>query len=100
MKAKTILGLALGAALLAGSGAAAAEAILYKAQLPGTNYCHLRFPAIREETLAWSRPVLKSADSGDVIDFYGPCDYDPAGKDAVRAQLRDQQRRWQRAYAD
>jgi hypothetical protein len=88
MKKKRILGIVFGAALFAGSEAFGAEGILYEAQLSGTNYCHLRFPAIREETLTWSRPVLRSADSGDVIDFYGPCDYDPVGKDAAGAQLR------------
>ena len=24
--------------------------------------------------------------SGDIIDFYGPCDYDPLGKEAVLRQ--------------
>jgi hypothetical protein len=50
-----------------------------------TSYCHLQFPAIRSDTLAWERPVLDPA-SGNVIDFYGPCGYDPAGPDEVRAQ--------------
>jgi len=53
----------------------------------------MKFPAIREATLTWDRPVLKDASSGDIIDFYGPCDYDPRGKQAVQAQLRERQRR-------
>ena len=65
---------------------AQAQGILFKAQLGSTNACHLKFPAIREDTLGWNRPVLKSPHSGDIIDFYGPCDYDPTGKAAVRAQ--------------
>ena len=49
-------------------------------------YCHLKFPAIREDTLYSDRPVLKDPRDGDIIDFYGPCDYDPLGKEAVLRQ--------------
>ncbi len=73
--------------LLAGSSAViggpawGAEGVISKVELtPGSNYCHLRFPAIREETLFWPQPLLKDASGVDVIDFYGPCDYDPRGK--------------------
>ena len=48
-------------------------------------YCHLRFPPMRENTLSWDRPEL-NADAEKSIDFYGPCDHDPTGKDEVRAQ--------------
>jgi len=51
------------------------------------NYCHMKFPAIREETLSDKQPLLKDADSDDIIDFYGPCDHDPTGRDEVQAQL-------------
>ena len=70
----------------------------YKAPASEGRYCHLKFPAIREETLSWDQPVLKDASSGDIIDFYGPCDYDPHGKDAIQAQKRDLERRWRREY--
>ena len=79
------------------------EGILFKVQTPGTNYCHLKFPAIREETLSWNRPVLKDvkdAATGDVIDFYGPCDYDPTGKAAVHAQTIENQRSRSREFQD
>jgi hypothetical protein len=52
-----------------------------------TEYCNLKFPAIVESTLAWERPVLDPS-SGNMIDFYGPCDYDPLGVDEIRAQRR------------
>jgi hypothetical protein len=52
-----------------------------------TDYCHLKFPAMREDSLSWERPVLDSV-SGNIIDFYGPCDYDPLGVDEIRAQRR------------
>jgi len=51
-------------------------------------YCHMKFPPIREETLSWERPVLDEA-AGNIIHFYGPCDYDPTGKDAVEIQRRE-----------
>ncbi len=58
------------------------------------NFCHLRFPAIRPSTLDTAKPELKSETTGDIIDYYGPCDHDPLGKEEVEAQkklLVDQQ---------
>ena len=82
----------------------AQDGILFKLRAGSSNYCHLKFPAIREETLSSSRPVLKDASkdarTGDIIDFYGPCDFDPTGKAAVQAQKLDLQRAWIRAHAD
>jgi hypothetical protein len=42
---------------------------------------------MREDSLSWERPVLDST-TGNIIDFYGPCDYDPTGVDEIRAQRR------------
>jgi hypothetical protein len=67
---------------------AAAEGVISNATLIPGSYCHLTFPAIREDTLSWDRPVLKHPGEGDIIDFYGPCDHDPLGKDQIRAQRR------------
>lgn len=49
-------------------------------------YCHLKFPAIEPSTLDSKTPKLKSKDSGDIMDFYGPCDHDPVGYDEVCRQ--------------
>jgi hypothetical protein len=49
-------------------------------------YCHLKFPTIREDTLGWNRPVLNGPGSGSIVDFYGPCDYDPLGKNEISIQ--------------
>jgi hypothetical protein len=70
----------------------AGEAIISKVPDSSGKYCHLRFPAIREDTLSWNRPVLKDPSEGDIIDFYGPCDYDPLGKEEIQRQKRDVQR--------
>ena len=64
----------------------AAEGIIYKAEAASGNYCHLKFPAIQEQTLYFGRPVLKDVSEGDIIDFYGPCDYDPLGQQEVMRQ--------------
>jgi hypothetical protein len=86
-------GLTLAATMVLGSSALwAAEGIIYKNADPTGTYCHLRFPAIREETLSSDRPVLKDPANGDIIDFYGPCDHDPLGKAEVQRQKDDWRR--------
>jgi hypothetical protein len=70
----------------------AADGIISKVPDATGKFCHLKFPAIREDTLSWNRPVLKDPREGDIIDFYGPCDYDPLGKEEIQRQKRDVQR--------
>jgi hypothetical protein len=70
----------------------AAEGIISKIPDVSGSYCHLRFPAIREETLSWNRPVLKDPREGDIIDFYGPCDHDPLGNAEILRQKADWRR--------
>ena len=72
----------------AGNSFAAAEGVISNATLVPGSYCHLTFPAIREDTLSWDRPVLKAPSDGDIVDFYGPCDHDPLGKDEIESQRR------------
>jgi len=69
-----------------------AEDVISRVPVSGSNYCHLRFPAIRPETLFSSRPELKDPSDGDIIDFYGPCDYDPLGKSEIARQKRELRR--------
>jgi hypothetical protein len=71
------------------SAFAAAPGVISNATLTQGSYCHLRFPAIREDTLSSDRPVLKSPGEGDIIDFYGPCDHDPLGQQEITSQRRD-----------
>jgi hypothetical protein len=67
--------------------ARAAENVIYKKAVDSSgHYCHLKFPAIQKNTLYSGRPVLKDITEGDIIDFYGPCDYDPLGKEEVMSQ--------------
>jgi hypothetical protein len=78
----------------------AADGVIYKQELTSGSYCHRKFPAIREETLAGDHPVLKDPSDGDIIDFYGPCDEDPLGKDQVHRQTIENEHRRDRGYSD
>ena len=55
------------------------------AELSG--YCHIQSPAMREDSLSWAHPVFDDS-AVNAVDFYGPCDYDPLGIDAVKAEQR------------
>ena len=56
-------------------------------------FCHLRFPAVVTKTLGTDKPQLKPATSGDIIDYYGPCDHDPLGKEEIARQKELQEER-------
>ena len=76
--------------------AASAQAPQVKGVKPGViaamplnkegTFCHLRFPAIQGRTLGADKPQLKPATTGDVVDYYGPCDHDPLGKEEIAQQ--------------
>jgi hypothetical protein len=64
-----------------------ADELVFKEAANASAYCHMKFPPMREDTLSWEQPVLDE-NAGNIIDFYGPCDYDPTG-----AAERTRQRR-------
>jgi hypothetical protein len=95
----------LAALLLAGTlgafnNAMAEDGILSKDELAGTGYCHMKFPAIRQSTLGNDQPELKDSSTGDVVDFYGPCDTDPLGQDQIQDQQLENEHRWEMEYSD
>jgi len=75
------------------SSAASSASIVSKDAFADGSYCHIKFPAIVEQTLASTQPVLKDASEGDIIDFYGPCSHDPLGKDEIQSQVLQVQHR-------
>ena len=75
------------------SSAASSASIVSKDAFADSSYCHIKFPAIVERTLASAQPVLKAASEGDIIDFYGPCSHDPLGKDEIQSQVLQVQHR-------
>ena len=82
------------------NNAIAEDGILSKDQFTAGSYCHERFPAIRQGTLDSDQPALKGSSTGDVIDFYGPCDENPVGKDQVHEQKLEAQHRFEMEYSD
>ena len=74
--------------------------LLSKTELAPGNYCHLRFPAITDESLATDHPVLKEPSSGDIIDFYGSCDENPVGQHQIAVQKLEQEHRLQNGFSD
>jgi hypothetical protein len=78
----------------------AAEGIISKVSDSSGTFCNLKFPAIKEETLTSGRPVLKDPSENDIVDFYGPCDHDPLGKEEVQRQKGDIQRERHRIFGD
>jgi hypothetical protein len=84
----------------AGNAFAAAPGVISNTTLTEGSYCHLTFPAIREDTLSWARPVLKDPGEGDIIDYYGSCDHDPLGQDEIARQRRQAAERFDTDYAD
>ena len=86
--------------ITASGTALAADGIISKTEdVPGS-YCHEKFPAITGRSLDSDDPVLKSQTSGDVIDYYGPCNENPVGQDQVQEQKLDSQHRWASDYED
>jgi hypothetical protein len=77
--------LLLSATLFWAVPALGADEMSIKVPSDTTSYCHQQFPPMLEESLSWERPVLDTA-AGNIIDFYGPCDYDPLGHAEIRAQ--------------
>jgi hypothetical protein len=64
---------------------ASGQETIVKVPAETTSYCHMKFPPIREDTLFSANPVLNES-AGNIIDFYGPCEHDPLGKDEIRVQ--------------
>jgi hypothetical protein len=88
----SVLFLLLGTFLLGSSSLGAAEGIITRVPDQSGKFCHLKFPAIREDTLFGSRPALKDVSEGDLVDFYGPCDHDPLGTAEILRQRGDVRR--------
>ena len=88
----------LGGTIGLGATWARAEDVISKDVLTEGSYCHTKFESIREETLASSQPLLKDTD--DIVDFYGPCNHDPVGKEEIQSQKIEKQHRFEREYND
>ena len=88
----------LTAALGLSSVSTRAETAISNDVFSNGSYCHTKFESIHEGTLASSEPVLKDVD--DIVDFYGPCNHDPLGKEEIQAQRIEEQHRFTTEYED
>ena len=68
------------------AAAIAADGVEVEGQLAPGSYCHEKFPAITERSLSDNQPQLKQPATGDMVDYYGPCNENPTGKDEIAAQ--------------
>ena len=91
-KILTVAGMALfGAVMMSAAPVRAQEVFLMKTEV-ASGYCHMKFPAIQDATdngAGLLNPVLEPRDTQDIVDFYGPCNYDPTGKAEIHAQRLD-----------
>jgi hypothetical protein len=78
--------------------AADSDGYIEKVPLSVGNYCHEKFPAIEQQTLGTNDPTLRN--DQDVIDYYGPCDEKPTGKDQQHQQQVEEENRWQQNSSD
>jgi len=90
----SVKALLLTAAIGFSAATALAEGTVQKVASTSDGYCHLKIPAARPSTLPNDKPELKSSSTGDVIDFYGPCNYDPTGNAETTAQRHTYIRQW------
>jgi len=62
------------------------------------SYCHEKFPAMKQGSLDDNQPALQST-TGDIVDYYGPCDETPTGKDQIETQKLEHQHRMEGSTA-
>jgi hypothetical protein len=93
-----VAGLLFVSSLGAVNSAIAQDGVISKQEFTPGSYCNQKFRAMRPSTLGTDNPTLKSSDTGDVIDFYGPCDESPVGQDQIQEQKLEAQHRWAQDY--
>ncbi len=87
-----VASLGFGTARAGAAEDAVSKDVVTATALDGQNsYCHLKFPAIEPSSLGSDHPVLQNADTGDIVDYYGPCDHDPVGKEEIARQIADEE---------
>jgi hypothetical protein len=82
------------------NNAIAEDGILSKDNASAGSYCHEKFPAMKQGSLDDNRPALQpTTDGPDIVDYYGPCDETPAGKDQILTQKLEHQHRMEGSTA-
>jgi hypothetical protein len=83
--ASLLCNLLLSSTLFLAAPAAEAEEMISRVPTDRTVYCHPKFPTMRVDAMSMDQPILDPL-AGNIVDFYGPCDYDPARLDEIRVQ--------------
>lgn len=97
---RSFLGAVLFTSVMGGamSNAIAQEGVLSKDELTTGNYCHQKFTPMTTQSLDSENPTLTN--SGNIIDYYGPCDESPVGEDQIQEQKLQAQHRFDHDYED
>ena len=61
----------------------------FKDEFVPDGYCLTEIMALATQSLAGQQPLLKRPNSGEVIDYYGPCSETSVGQDQPDAQRLD-----------
>jgi hypothetical protein len=64
-----------------------AQELLFSVPREIADYCHPKFPVVREDSLSWEQPAPDPT-AASIVDFYGPCGYALTGFEEVRAPGR------------
>ena len=80
------------------SNAIAQDGVLSKDELTTGNDCHQKFTPMTTQSLDGENPTLTN--SGNIIDYYGPCDESPVGEDQIQEQKLEAQHRFDHDYED
>ena len=91
--------LVLVGSLIASGAALADDGVVLKQEQTAGTYCHMKFPAIRRSSLGNDQAALNDSSSDNLVDFYGPCDENPTGKDQIQSQRLEQQHRMEGSKA-
>jgi hypothetical protein len=76
-------GLAAGLTVAASSVRASETGIVYKQSSEEVSYCHIKYMAMTNESLQRGVPEFNPS---DIIDMYGPCNFDPQSHEEMRRQ--------------
>jgi hypothetical protein len=75
---------------LTSQGMASETGIFYKqTSSEDSSYCHIKYNAYTEQSLQTGQLEFNPS---EVIDMYGPCNFDPTSREEVKKQVADFQR--------
>lgn len=73
--------------------------LLFKEEIGSDSFCRMEIMALTTQGPAGQQLVPKRPNSGEVIDYYGPCSETSVGQDQPDAQQMDQYR-WENTVPD